>query len=586
MNIKPLIHTLAVAGLTGLLAISSAQATVTNSTLAAIKDGWNYGDMATWLNNAEEASWNPRNVRSGTHPDRAEGVIYIFPDDGSANTWWDGVTGSPPDEIPDNAVAYVHWELDNGSGEFPGIMAKTDDFAFKTFNCIMASGSEVPTAVGGTTLKACSNAQGSSKRFKLVVLKTGEPIDLVFNTTDQVPLIYNAIEEDHDGDPITNPTPIADGASDGELAPEELIRVYRYIFKWANGTGTDTALVSDKQGQRIQSFEISVGNGDVDNTFIPGLSFDTRTNFYGAMLNRADNKVVDDFYFWDPSEFSTISPSMYSIDNDDRSAYGGFWDDAPAGIYPPLPAVTNIPNTTVIDSGDSITSNYEDIIANQAGSLPSTYAGDLFGNLMYFGVLSEEDYGQLPVGIYIDDDGDPSTEGSIYAWWDGYDFRWGVDGRTRGIYTSNPSDAWTVVNDTDLAYMAYNELDEHATAPFSSPKFEVAYADDMAGLNTDVYLVLDDNYDPTTNPTFTVRLEATAAPAGTDGDWVTNGPPPTLQELRDRLDPPPDDYVPPSDEGGGGGGCTIGTGSAWNITMPAILAALLGYGLLRRRRKH
>jgi MYXO-CTERM domain-containing protein len=28
-----------------------------------------------------------------------------------------------------------------------------------------------------------------------------------------------------------------------------------------------------------------------------------------------------------------------------------------------------------------------------------------------------------------------------------------------------------------------------------------------------------------------------------------------------------------------------GTGSPWNITMPAILIALLGYGLIRRRKQ-
>jgi hypothetical protein len=33
------------------------------------------------------------------------------------------------------------------------------------------------------------------------------------------------------------------------------------------------------------------------------------------------------------------------------------------------------------------------------------------------------------------------------------------------------------------------------------------------------------------------------------------------------------------------GGCVAGTGSPWNITMPAILIALLGYGLIRRRKQ-
>ncbi len=139
--------------------------------------------MADWLANPTDFSWNPENVRLGEHPDRSLGVIYIFKTEAAANAWWDG-TGTPRPGIPDTAVAYIHWKLDNNSGEFPGIMVKTDDYEFKTNNCIMASGTTIPEPqTPGGIEKTCSNPQGSSKRFKLVVLKADEPIDLVFNMT-------------------------------------------------------------------------------------------------------------------------------------------------------------------------------------------------------------------------------------------------------------------------------------------------------------------------------------------------------------------------------------------------------------------
>ena len=155
-------------------------------------------DMAEWLANPTSYSWNPDNVRLGFHPDRTDpndptgaspGVIYIFPDSTAANDWWDG-NDPVRTGIPDTAVAYIHWKLDNNSGQFPGIMAITDDYEFKTNNCIMASGTTIPEPQNPAGLvKTCSNPQGSSKRFKLVVLKSDKPIDFVFNMTTE-PLNY------------------------------------------------------------------------------------------------------------------------------------------------------------------------------------------------------------------------------------------------------------------------------------------------------------------------------------------------------------------------------------------------------------
>jgi len=176
-------------------------------------------DMQTWLANPTKYTWNPVNVRLGKHPDRPNGVIYVFENAADADAFSDGST--TPDYIPDTAVGYIHWDLDNGSGLFPGIMAITDDFDFKTNNCFMASGEQIPTE-GGSELKSCSNPQGSGKRFKMVMLRDDAPLDLVFNTTTK-DLNYT----NYQADPITD----KDGNPTGNYLSEDIFRIYRFIMK-------------------------------------------------------------------------------------------------------------------------------------------------------------------------------------------------------------------------------------------------------------------------------------------------------------------------------------------------------------------
>ena len=185
MTKSPFIRALATTGIAaGMLVSVSVNAAYTALDFPAVVQSTTLpADMAEWMaNGGQDYTWNPVNARLGTHPDRLDGVIYIFSDETAANAWWDGV-GTPPAGVPDDAVAYVHWALDNDSGEFPGIMAKTDDFDFGTNNCIMASGNTIPELTAPKNEKTCSNDQGTAKRFKLVVLKADTPIDLVFNTT-------------------------------------------------------------------------------------------------------------------------------------------------------------------------------------------------------------------------------------------------------------------------------------------------------------------------------------------------------------------------------------------------------------------
>ncbi|MGB5455944.1 MAG: hypothetical protein WBO18_08215, partial [Gammaproteobacteria bacterium] len=129
--IKPM--TAAITG-TIVFATLSTHAAITEEFAKRIKQNYIFADdMAQWLAEDDVYALNPVNIRAGVHPDHddPEGgpydVIYIFPDAATANAWWgpNDPTGMPT-TIPDTAVAMVHWELDNGSGSFPGIMSKSD----------------------------------------------------------------------------------------------------------------------------------------------------------------------------------------------------------------------------------------------------------------------------------------------------------------------------------------------------------------------------------------------------------------------------------------------------------------------------
>jgi hypothetical protein len=550
--------------LAGVTACSIATTTVyaaapyTELAVPAVKSGYP-ADMASWLAAPADFSWNPVNARLGYHPDRPDpndtddtdgldpGVIYIFPSAAEAEAWQaaaDIIAGDPiKTGIPDTAVAYIHWVLDNRSGTFPGIMAITDDKEFKTNNCLMSSGGTIPE--GGGQPKTCSNPQGSSKRFKLVVLKADQPIDLMFNTETQ-DLTY----EHYDQVDIQ----------------DDIFRMYRYIMKFGNGTGTDTTAPTGevRDGTRLAGFKLQLGTGGVGGDFQQATADETDGLAYELRL------CIEDKYFdvqsgqtqpgnsdcdpgwtelWLENEFATFSPSMYSLTTDKRTTpVGGFWDKNPAGIFAPQVQTAN-----VIDSGDGayvpnvdsnddpydpfppagqigqITSNYFDVASSQGAGAGVSFPDNMFGYLMYYGVFSEGDPGNISTGIYIDEDGDPSTEGGLYAWWDGTSptccYRWGIDRDFDGV--PGP-DAFGIVSDEDLAYMGSRPLDEHET--LEPPRFEIGYMDDLGGLNSDTFIKLNKNF---SGDSFTIRMVAqSVANAGlsdtdqgvTDGAWVDNPP--------------------------------------------------------------
>lgn len=599
------------AAMTGAMvfAASSTHAEVTEPDAKRIKQGYPLkstdpavNTMEDWLvNNPDTFALNPVNIRAGYHPDRSDpdelggeyDVVYIFPDAATANAWWDPtVTDSPPVEIPNTAVAMIHWELDNGSGSFPGVMSYSDIDGFKSRNCIMAAGDVIPDPdnPGAVIEKTCSNPQGSSKRFKMNVLIADVPIDLVYNV-EPYPLTYTNYDS----------LPTFDGV-------EESGRIYRALQKWHNTTAMDTA-TEQRDGVRIAGFRLELGHGvgsafapiptPTDPTELAGLAPDKSLGFElrpcmpdhfldvfrpnrppGSGQNPCSGTTDSTGQelpqeIWLEEEYGTFSPTMYSFVDDKRMVGrgipGGFWDKRPAGIYPPATQTLGLLDNGYEPSDDPVywdsrvdgatalpgyvgatTPNYFDIIETQAYEYSLTTVDEMpmpnpFGYLAYWGVLSDASYGDfgdsgiLPQGIYRDDDGDPATEGSLIAWWDGLQYRWGIDGEMfDGVI--EPDEGFKPVALADLQEWALSPLQEEPdfdlypdTGFPPGPLYELGVADDMGGLNIDYFVYLGRQYNADENPTFTIRMTAVSVGAAgvEDGDygneepaWVANPAPP------------------------------------------------------------
>ena len=585
---QPLTRILATAGFcTALLASVAAHAAYTVANMPAIQNGFP-SDMAEWIDNPTKYAWHPSNVRLGSHPDRSLGVVYIFPDAADADAWWDGKTGDPPAGIPDAAVAYIHWKLDNNSGEFPGIMAITDDSKFKTQNCFMASGTQIPADLDGDGIvdegafedKTCSNPRGESKRFKLVVMKADVPIDLMFNTTNTV---FNNDDPVHSAGESTD---LVYSNYDQADVEDDIFRIYRYIMKFGNGTGTDSDNET-RAGTRLVGFKVQLGLGGVGNDWqqttdlaTDGIAYELRLcipdKYFDELSGQTQPGTSDcpagETELWLGNEFSTFSPSMYSLTTDKRTTpVGGYWDKNPAGIFAPqnitfnveteineldsgsadyIPNVSTDPATLGLpiydpfpptDQKGQITTNYYDVDAAQATG--AFTIENMFGYLMYYGVFANNDPGNISMGIYRDDDGDPATEGKLYAWWDASSptccFRWGIDPDSDGNAAGTGTDpnAWAILSDEELAEIASRPLSETEILP--PPRYEVGYMDDLGGLNSDTFIKIQPNFDVGTHPTITIRFiaQSTAdagldptAPGVPDGPWVAN-PAPELMDL-------------------------------------------------------
>lgn len=456
--------------------------------------------------------WNDVNTQTVDGITGATPKTFIYPDQATRDADlidWDNFDPLNPPHYGVGSVAYIKWELDDGSGRSPGLQVVTDDFEFPVNNCIMASG-ERPFEDGSDSVvpKTCSDDEGSSKRYFLEITEAGETVDLVFDlgTKD---IRYKGIKD-----------PADDGGEALEAFREEygIGRIYRVVQKVINNT--------DERWVGVR-FELGtgVGAGFQPLTFEDdGVAFEMRPlvprEFFEGETGAPDISV------WNPERFATVSPKIY--DDGSRARFDpGFFDNLAAGFLNPQ-SIEDGEKSQYIDSGldlidnarfGSITGNYFDITADQASG-----AG-ILGNA--FGYFLTDSLAPTVIARY--DDGDPEGESdAIVAWWDGYDWRYGAAGPD-AVYGS--VDDFSVVLADQLTQWATKILGRNLPG-LETDRYSDDLADDISGLNTESFIYIGDqlldengdlNLDSITLRVVTNPATAVFGAGGEDPEWSLPG---------------------------------------------------------------
>ncbi|USD63664.1 choice-of-anchor F family protein [Vibrio sp. SCSIO 43140] len=426
------------------------------------------------------SQWNMDNVLTvddtvdGFSGATAKSYIYRSKADADLAT----IEGSSWD---DNSVAYVTWELDNGTGRAPGIQVLNDNLDYKFHNCIMASGEiELPSFPDAAVPKACNDPQGSSKRYFLQLTETDTPIDLSFDL-DVKSIRYKGLIDENDD--------TEENGSSGESSKEKdntiqiyrekygVGRIYRVIQKIRNDT--DKRVVSYK-------FELGTGIGD---DFQPlnfeehGVGFEMRElvprEFFDGRTGAAPDVEV-----WKTERFATFAPKMF--DSGERVRFSpGFLDHQAAGFMSPYYELDTNWKTQFINSGlwveddivGSLTKNFFDIGATHNVDFPGNMLGYMLPN------------NQVPtvIAYYLTNDVHAESYG-VLAIWDGENWRSGRAGLDGDPETT----------EDNFAPIPLEQLQAWAEKPLGLTFHEddseqlIRYAaipsDDLAGINTDIFI--------------------------------------------------------------------------------------------------
>ena len=225
---------------------------------------------------------------------------------------------------------------------------------------------------------------------------------------------------------------------------------------------------------------VEVGTG-VGEDFVPldyeddGVTFELRElverGFFVGNTGAGPREV------WNPERFAKLARKLF---HDGSGRFDlGFFDITGAGFNPPQSVSESDEQAQSIFSGStlnadtgiygSITQNYFSMADSQAmGTLtPGTFGYFLPGELSPF-----------QIGRY--DTGDPLGESdATVAWWDGSDWRYGIDGDF-AVVPEDQLEQWAAL---------LLGLDIDAAVP---ERYQSALADDMSAMNMDVYLKIED----------------------------------------------------------------------------------------------
>lgn len=354
----------------------------------------------------------------------------------------------------------------------------------------------------------CSSGFQTHKRFKIAMqpattagVTSGDgqqPIDLVFDTTDN-----------------------------GAITP------YQVFSKINNYT--------DK---RLSGYKIEVGVGT-------GAAFKTATDLgisnqlylsLGIGEDATSTPVGADL-FTGSDGLATFSHGLFGAIDLPHFANEGFFSNTTA-YYPVAQSCTTAgidtacPNTVTVASGASIPAS--DTIYS-SGPLSTNYTS-LFG--AWLPSIWE------PKGIFFDDDGNPTTDPVLVAWWNGTEWQKGqIDGFVP--VTSAELTSWNVNGAGSLYTEGVIEDVLNLGINYIVHVGDINTAQGSLGFGG--------------STSFTVRIIPVVAADQTKPVWVVD-PAPTL----------------PTTSSSSGGGCTIGGDGHFDPIFPALLLAGLGFFGLRR----
>ena len=408
------------------------------------------------------------------------------------------------DEWGTHSVGYITWELDNGSGRAPGLQVLNDNLDYKYHNCIMASGEmEHPSFPDTIVSKACNDPQGSSKRVFLQLTKTETPVDLVFDLGVKdiryKGLVDSTNSEDDSGS--------NGGSSDKENTIEQFRekygvgRLYRVIQKVRNDT--DKRVVSYK-------FELGTGVGDqfeALNFEEHGVGFEMQSSvpreFFDGRTGSAPDVDV-----WKTERFATFAPKLF--DDGVRPRFSpGFLDHNAAGFMKPVYTVDAHWKVQNIDSGLSLENGIIGSLSQNFFSVNDTHDANIPYDMLGYMLPNS----QVPsvIGYWLVNDIDAESEG-VVAIWDGYNWRSGragLDGDPETLgdnFAIIPPEQLTAWADKPLG------LDIPGEDPDELIRYAVIPSDDLAGLNTDIFIHIGEKLlDEQSQPLFeSLTLRVTA----------------------------------------------------------------------------
>jgi hypothetical protein len=375
----------------------------------------------------------------------------------------------------------------------------------------------------------CSSFFQSHKRFKVAMLPPTVatvdplPIDLVFNVDDDMTLTpYQVFSK------INNYT-------------EKRLKGYKVQV----GRGVGTQFVPASKAGIASQLYISLGideglgaDGNLDGTTDLFEGDDGLATFSHGLFG-ANDLYLGDKSRWPLDGYFDNRTAGFSVTKDSMSCVD---PTTCANVSEPTinSVAINMLTADTILSTTALDSNYT-VIDNPDSELNGK---ELFGDWL--------PGNWAPKGVFFDDDGDPTTDAVLVAWWDGTTWRKG--NRDDFVPVSEVEfNTWTV----DKGY-------------------SIDVIEDTVNLGINYIVKVGAINDPavTGDETFTIRIVPIVADSQVAPAWVGTEPTPLLATSPSTTIP-----IPTSSDGGG---CTVGGSGRFDPTLPALLAMGLGFFGWRR----